>query len=233
MAGKDITIKAADGGSFTGYLAMPPAGKGPGIVVIQEIFGVNQVMRDLTDGFAAAGYVALCPDLFWRQEPGIQITDKTDAEWKRAFALFQGFDLDKGVQDLASTLAHLRKVPGCAGKVGCVGYCLGGRLAYLMGARTGIDAAVGYYGVYIQEHLGEAKNIKKPIMLHVAEKDQFVPPEAQTKIRDGLKGNKLVTIHTYAGMDHAFARVGGAHYDKAAADLANKRTADFFKANLA
>mgnify|MGYP001553968031 CR=1 FL=1 len=233
MAGKEITIKAADGGSFMGYLAMPPAGKGPGIVVIQEIFGVNQVMRDLTDGFAAAGYVALCPDLFWRQQPGIQITDKTDAEWKRAFELFQGFDLDKGVQDLGSTLETLRKQPGVSGKVGCVGYCLGGRLAYLMATRTNVDAAVGYYGVYIQEHLGEAKNIKHPVMLHVAEKDQFVPPEAQAKIRDGLKGNKLVAIHTYAGMDHAFARAGGAHYDKGAADLANKRTADFFKANLA
>ncbi|HYM33569.1 MAG TPA: dienelactone hydrolase family protein [Candidatus Cybelea sp.] len=232
MAGTEIKIKAADGGSFMGYLAKPKSGKGPGIVVIQEIFGVNKVMRDLTDGFAAAGYVALCPDLFWRQQPGIQLTDKSEAEWKRAFELFQGFNIDKGVADLGSTLDALRKVDGCTGKAGCVGYCLGGRLAYLMAARTGIDASVGYYGVYIQEHLGEAKNIKKPLMLHVAAKDQFVPPEAQAKIRDGLKGHAQVTIHTYANQDHAFARVGGDHYDKAAADLANQRTADFFKKNL-
>jgi carboxymethylenebutenolidase len=232
MAGSEITIKAADGGSFMGYLAKPKSGKGPGIVVIQEIFGVNQVMRDLTDGFAAAGYVALCPDLFWRQKPGIQLTDKSDAEWKRAFELFQGFDIDKGVADLGATLDACRKIEGCSGKVGSVGYCLGGRLAYLMATRTSCDASVGYYGVYIQEHLGEAEKIKKPLMLHIAEKDQFVPPEAQAKIREGLRKHAQVTMHVYAGQDHAFARVGGQHYDKTAADLANSRTAAFFKQHL-
>ena len=232
MAGSELTIQAADGGSFMGYLATPAAGKGPGIVVIQEIFGVNKVMRDIADGLASQGYVALCPDLFWRQEPGIQITDQTEAEWKRAFELFQGFNIDKGVQDLASTLKHLRGLPACVGKVGAVGYCLGGRLAYLMATRTDVDASVGYYGVYIQDHLDEAANIKHPLMLHMAEKDQFVPPEAQAQIVAGLKGNANVTLHSYAGMDHAFARVGGAHYDKASADLANKRTADFFAAAL-
>ncbi len=232
MAGTEITITAADGGSFMGYLATPAGGKGPGIVVIQEIFGVNKVMRDLTDGYAAAGYVALCPDLFWRQEPGIQITDQSEAEWKRAFELFQGFDVDKGMADVASTIAHLRRTSGCSGKVGTVGYCLGGRLAYLAAARTDADASAGYYGVYLQEHLDEAKKITKPLLLHMAEKDQFAPPEVREQVVAALKGNPHTTIHVYPGMDHAFARVGGAHYDKAAADLANRRTADFFTAAL-
>jgi carboxymethylenebutenolidase len=227
----DITITGKDG-KFSGYLAKPKSGKGPGILLIQEIFGVNKVMRDLADGFAGQGYIVLCPDLFWRQEPGIQITDKTDAEWQRAFGLFKGFDQAKGVEDLKTTLAALRKTDGCTGKVGSVGYCLGGKLAYSMATHSDADANVGYYGVGIEGALGEAKNIKKPLMLHIAEKDQFCPPEAQKAIKDGLKGNSHVTIHTYAGMDHAFARVGGAHYDKEAADTANKRTAEFFKKSL-
>jgi carboxymethylenebutenolidase len=228
----EVTIRAADGGSFKAYLATPKSGKGPGIVLIQEIFGVNKVMRDLADGYAAQGYVVMCPDIFWRQEPGVDITDQTKAEWDKAFKLFQGFNVEKGVDDLKATLAALRSHAACTGKVGSVGYCLGGKLAYLMATRSDSDADVGYYGVGIQDLLGEAKSIKKPLLLHVANKDGFVPPEAQAKVKAALKGNSLVTIDDYSEQDHAFARVGGEHYDKAAADLANKRTADFFKKHL-
>lgn len=228
----EVTIKAKDGGSFTGYLATPKSTPAPGIVLIQEIFGVNKVMRDLADGFAANGYSALCPDLFWRQDPGIQLTDQTDAEWGRAFELYQGFNEVKGAEDLAATLAVLRGHAACNGKAGSVGYCLGGKLAYLMATRTDADCNVGYYGVGIEAALDEAKKIKKPLMLHIAEKDQFCPPEAQKKIHAGLAGNAQVTIHDYAGVDHAFARVGGAHYDKAAATQANERTAAFFAKHL-
>lgn len=224
----DIKIKAENGGTFSAYQA---GSGGPGIVLIQEIFGVNKVMRDLADGYAKQGYTVLCPDLFWRQEPGIQITDKTQAEWDKAFELFKGFDQAKGVEDLIATLAHLRTLPG-AKKAGCVGYCLGGQLAYLMETRSDVDCAVSYYGVGLDGLLGEAKSIKKPLLMHVAEKDRFVPAEAQKKIKDTLSKNPLVTIHTYPGQDHAFARVGGEHYNKQAADLANRRTAEFFKKNL-
>jgi carboxymethylenebutenolidase len=229
----DVTIHAADGGRFSAYIATPKSGKGAGILLIQEIFGVNKVMRDLADGFAAQGYTVMCPDLFWRQEPGIDITDQSEAEWKKAFALYQGFSVEKGVDDLKATLAALRKHSACTGKVGSVGYCLGGKLAYLMATRSDADANVGYYGVGIQDSLGEAKNIKKSLTLHIAGKDQFVPPEAQAKIKQGLQTNPMVTLYSYPEQDHAFARVGGQHYDKAAADLANKRTADFFKQHLA
>ncbi|MET4698324.1 carboxymethylenebutenolidase [Constrictibacter sp. MBR-5] len=226
------TIKAADGGSFSAYVAMPKAGKGPGVLCIQEIFGVNKSMRDIADMWASEGYIAVAPDLFWRQEPGVDITDQTEAEWNKAFALYKGFDVEKGIDDLKATLAAMRAMPECTGKVGTVGFCLGGFLAYMMACRSDADANVGYYGVGIQDKLGEAHAISKPLMLHIAEADKFVPPEAQAKIVDGLSGNPLVTIHTYPGMDHAFARIGGQPYDKDAADAANGRTAELFKSAL-
>jgi carboxymethylenebutenolidase len=229
----DVKIAARDGGSFTGYLAKPASGRGPGVLVIQEIFGVNAVMREIADAMAKQGYVALCPDLFWRQEPGIQITDKTDAEWKRAFALFNGFDLDKGIDDLKASLDALRKTSGCTGKAGTMGFCLGGKLAYLMATRSSADCNVAYYGVGIEDMLGEAAKIAKPLLMHIAEKDQFVPPEAQKKIKEGLKANRHVAIHSYPGVDHAFARIGGQHWNAQAAALANQRTAEFLKKNLA
>jgi len=228
----DITIAARDGGSFSAYLATPAGGSGPGVLICQEIFGVNHVMRALADGFAADGYVAICPDLFWRQEPGIQITDKTQAEWDKAFALYQGFDEDKGAEDLIATLAHMRTLDACTGKVGSVGFCLGGKLAYLMATRSDADCNIGYYGVGIDGALDEAANIKTPLMLHIALKDEFVPAEARQKIHAALDDNPLVTLHDYPDVDHAFARVGGAHYDAAAAGLANGRSAAFLQANL-
>ncbi len=231
MTGTEITIDGPDG-SFMGYLSAPASGKGPGVVVIQEIFGVNKPMRLICDGLAAEGFVALCPDLFWRIEPGIQLTDKTEEEWKQAFDLFGKFDPDAGVKDIGTTITHLRGVDGVNGKVGSIGYCLGGLLAYLTAARTDCDASVGYYGVGIQDRLDEQSNISRPLLLHVAEKDEFVPPEAQTKVKDGLAANTNVTIHSYAGLDHAFARPGGQHYDETGANLANQRTDEFLHAHL-
>jgi carboxymethylenebutenolidase len=228
----EVTISLQGGESFMAYLATPSSGSGPGIVLIQEIFGVNQVMRDIADAHAANGYTVICPDLFWRQEPGIQLTDQTEAEWGRAFELYQGFDEAAGVDDLNATLSYIRGHDACAGKVGSVGYCLGGKLAYLMATRTDADCNVGYYGVGIENALDESSNINTPLMLHVAEKDQFCPPEAQAKIHEALDNHGQVTIHDYASMDHAFARVGGEHYDKASADQANERTAAFFKQHL-
>ena len=228
----DINIQGADG-SFGAYLATPASGSGPGLLVIQEIFGVNQVMRDLCDNFAAQGYIAVCPDLFWRQQPGIELSDMTEAEWGRAFALYQGFDMDQGVADAGAALEQLRGSDGCSGKVGAVGYCLGGMLAYLVAARTKADASVGYYGVGMQDALGEAGNISAPHMMHLAELDKFCPPEAQSAIKDGLAANTSVTIHSYPNVDHAFARTGGEHFDAAAANEANTRTAEFFAQNLA
>jgi carboxymethylenebutenolidase len=230
MSGKEITINAADGGNFMGYLAPPPSGNGPGVVVIQEIFGVNDVMRGLADSFAKAGYMAFCPDLFWRQEVGIQLTDSSEEEWERAFELFNGFNFDKGVQDLDSTIETLRDLDGCSGKVGTVGFCMGGRLAFLTATRTKADAAVSYYGVMLTEHIGET--INAPLILHVPTEDQFVSPEQQAEVRAALEGNDKVTIYDYQGQGHAFARVGGQHYHQASAEAARERTLDLFKTYL-
>lgn len=230
MSGKTITIKGPDG-TFSGYLATPASGTGPGIVVIQEIFGVNKVMRDICDDLAAQGFVALAPDLFWRIEPGIDITDQTDAEWAKAFDLFGKFKSDTGIIDIKATIDALR--PLTNGKVGAVGYCLGGLMAYLTACHTNIDASVGFYGVAINTRLADASGIKKPLMLHIAGKDEFVNPDAQKEMHAGLGTNALATLHDYPDCDHAFARVGGKHYDKEAATDANARTLAFFKKHLA
>ncbi|WP_168072993.1 dienelactone hydrolase family protein [Caulobacter sp. SSI4214] len=226
-----LTITTPDG-DFSAYVARPEADKAPAILVIQEIFGVNKVMRDICDGLAAQGYVAVCPDLFWRIEPGIDITDQSEAEWKRAFELFNAFDVDTGVNDIAATITAIRAMPGVEGKVGAVGYCLGGLLAFLTATRTDADAAVSYYGVGIEKHVGEAEKLNHPLLMHIAEKDQFVPPEAQQVILQALKDHPQIEIHTYPGRDHAFAREGGAHYDTGDAAKANALSLAFFKKAL-
>ena len=231
MPSETITLTVPDG-AFSAYVARPAASPAPAVVVIQEIFGVNQVMRDIADRLAEQGYLAVCPDLFWRIEPGIDITDQSEAEMKKAFELYNAFDVDKGVEDIDATIDAVRADPGCNGKVGAVGYCLGGLLAFLTAARTGSDATVAYYGVGIEKHLAAEEQIVHPLMLHIAEQDGFVPPEAQALIRQTLKDHPQITIHTYPGRDHAFARTGGENYDAADAKAANDRTAAFFKVNL-
>jgi carboxymethylenebutenolidase len=228
----DITINGRDG-DFSAYLSLPAGGSGPGLLVIQEIFGVNPSMRRMCDDFAAQGMVALCPDIFWRQEPGIQITDKTDEEWAKAFQLFQGFDVDTGVGDLRDALAALRALDSCSGKAGSVGYCLGGKLAFLMATRSDADCNVGYYGVGLDELLGEAGSIAHPTMLHVAEADEYCPKEIQEKLAAAFADHPLVTLHSYPGMPHAFARVDGIHHHAEEAALANGRTYAFLKQHLA
>ncbi|MEW6126612.1 MAG: dienelactone hydrolase family protein [Acidobacteriota bacterium] len=227
-----VTIQSFDGQEFSAYLALPKSQPAPGIVLLQEIFGVNEVMRSLADWYAGRGFAVICPDLFWRQEPGIQLTDKTEAEWARAFELYQGLDEAKAIEDAKAALHFLRAHPACTGKVGSVGFCLGGKLAYLMATRSDADASVGYYGVGIERALDEAVNIKQPLMLHIAEKDQFCSAEAQAKIHAALDDNPLITIHDYAAQDHAFARIGGKHYNPDAAELANLRSVEFFVRHL-
>lgn len=228
-----LTVTAADGGTFDAYVSMPDTDMPVGaIVVIQEIFGVNAVMRDICDQLAQTGFIAVCPDLFWRQKPGIQLTDKTEEEWAQAFDLYKGFDVGLGVIDLKATVKAVREMDGCTGKVGTLGYCLGGRLAFLMACRSDTDCNVSYYGVALDEHLNEADNIMQPLLMHVAEKDKFVPPAAQQKIVERFRDSNLVQVNVYEGQDHAFARVGGEHYDPEAARLANFRTADFLATYL-
>jgi carboxymethylenebutenolidase len=221
--GQTIQIDTQDG-SFSSYLATPAAGKGPGIVLCQEIFGVNATMRQVADYYAEEGYTVLVPDLFWRIARGIELTDK-GADFQRALGLYQQFDEDKGVQDVGAALAVLRQRPECVGQTGVLGFCLGGKLAYLAACRLpDVACAVGYYGVGIEHALAEADKIRGRLVLHVAERDGFCPPEAQARIRAALEGRANVELYVYPGMDHAFARSGGEHFDKASALMAHQRS---------
>lgn len=225
---------ATPDGDFSAYVARPEGpGPWPFLVVIQEIFGVNAVMRDLCDRYAAdLGVLAICPDLFWRIQPGIDITDQSEAEWAQAFSYFKAFDIDKGIADIERTIAVARASLDCSGKIGAVGYCLGGLLAYLTAARTDVDASVGYYAVGLEGRLGEAAAIRRPMMLHMAGRDGFVKPEARNETLRAFEGQPLITCHLYPDRDHAFARPGGAHFDAADAALANQRTADFLRERI-
>lgn len=227
-----IDIPAADGsGSFRGYLALPSAGTGPGLVLAQEIFGVNATMREVADAFAEEGYVVLVPDLFWRQQPGIEL-GYTPEDWQRAFALYKGFDEARGVDDIQATITVLRARPELTAGVGVVGYCMGGKLAYLAACRTDADVAVGYYGVGIEAALDEATRVKVPLLLHIAEKDGFCPPEARAQIAQALGGHPRVQLQVYPGVDHAFARPGGEHYHRSSALLAHERSIATLKAAI-
>ena len=185
----------------------------------------------MCERYAKEGFVALAPDLFWRMQPNVDLGYSPE-EWQKAFDFMKRFDIDKGIEDIAATVKHLRGMKECAGKVGAIGYCLGGKDAFLTAARTDVDCTVAYYGVGLDQNLGEKNKIRKPLMLHIAERDQFVPPEAQAKIKAGLKGAKGVEVYSYPGVDHAFARINGDHYDKNAAELANKHTLEFLKKHL-
>jgi carboxymethylenebutenolidase len=224
------TIKSFDGDEFDGYLALPASGYGPGIVVLQEIFGVNDYVRSVADWFAAHGFVALAPDLFWRLERGVQLTG---ADWDKAIDFYQRVDEEKAVEDAAAALDALRQHPACSGRVGGVGFCMGGNLAYLLSTRFKPDCAVGYYGVSIEKSLDEASKLTSPLLLHIAGRDKFCPPEAQAEIHKVFGGNPLVTLHVYPDRDHAFGRTGGEHYHAADAELANLRSLEFFVAHLA
>jgi carboxymethylenebutenolidase len=233
-----ITIRSSAGEEFAAYLALPngPSGpassQAPGLVLLQEIFGVNHDMRAVADWFAARGFVVACPDLFWRQQPGVELTDGRDEDRKRAFELYGGLDEAKAVEDAATTLAFLRRHPACNGKVGTFGFCLGGKLAYLMATRSDADCSVGYYGVGIESALDEASRISCPTMLHLAGADQHCPPAAQAQIHQALDNHPLVTLHVYPEQGHAFGRPSSARYNTSAAELAHLRTLEFLVRNL-
>lgn len=228
----EVTIRAEDGGEFSAYLSLPQINKGkvPGIIMMQQIFGVNPEMRGFTDDFAAQGYVAICPDLFWRQQPGVQLIPGQGDAFQKALGLAQKIDHGKAVDDLKATMAFLRAHPACNGKIGTVGYCLGGLLAFLMAARSDADCNVGYFGVGIEKEIADAAKVARPLMLHIPEKDRHVPAAAQAIVTEALKGR--AQLHLYPDADHAFNRVGAASYDAAVTMLAYDRTASFLKQHL-
>ncbi len=232
MAGT-ISIQAGDGsGSFSAHVTEPKATPAGTVVLIQEIFGVNQAMRDAAAWVADLGFLAVCPDLFWRIEPGVDISDKTDAEWKKAFELFSTFDEQKGVEDIKATLQSARKLPGCNGKVGTIGYCLGGRLAFMMAEQSDADVNISYYGVGLDSLLSDLDKITRPLVIHIAGQDEFFPADGRTKVIEATKKQRNIACYVYPNANHAFARVGGIHWDGRSAAIANGRSAEALVAAL-
>ena len=231
--GEMIDVAALQGeGSFKAYRADPAAKPTAAIIVIQEVFGVNPGIRQKCDRLAEQGYLAIAPDLFWRIAPGVELNPDVPEELQKGLDLFGQFDQDAGIRDIEATIRKARDLLGGAGKVGAVGYCLGGRLAFMTACRTDIDAAVGYYGVGIDGLLGEKHAIANPVMLHIAGDDGFVDKATQQKMHEGLDDHPKVTLHDYPGEDHGFATEMGDRRSPKAADLADQRTAAFFAEHL-
>ena len=227
------TIPTLEGNaSFGAYVARPEGSPRGAIIVIQEIFGVNPGIRQKCDKLAAEGWLAVAPDLFWRLQPETSLDPDVESEFQAALDLMGKFNQDIGIDDIEATIHHIRRTLGVA-KVGCVGYCLGGRLAYMAAARTDIDASVGYYGVGIDGLLGEKHAIANPLMLHIPTEDGFVSRETQAAMHAGLGDHPRVTLHDYEGLDHGFATEHGKRRVEDAANLADSRTTAFFTEHLA
>ncbi|GAO40089.1 putative dienelactone hydrolase [Sphingomonas changbaiensis NBRC 104936] len=229
-----IEIETLDGHSrFQAYVAEPDGTPKAAVIVIQEIFGVNEGIRRKCDHWASLGYLAVAPDLFWRLQPGVELDPDIPSQFQIALGLMGNFDQDTGIRDIEATIKAARQRLGGTGKVGCVGYCLGGRLAFMTSARTDIDASVGYYAVGIDNLLREKHAISRPLMLHIAGADHFVGPEAQKAMHDGLDNHPKVVLHDYPGLDHGFATEMGKRRNDEGARLADGRTEAFFAQNLA
>lgn len=217
--------------NFDTYVARPEGAPKAAIVVIQEIFGVNAGIRRKCDQFAEDGYLAIAPDLFFRLERNVELDPDIENEFNKALDLMGKFDADQGIRDIEATIKWARSEGGVE-KVGAVGYCLGGKLAYMTAARTDSDASVGYYGVMIDQMLNEAKAIANPLMLHIPTADHFVDADAQKAMHEGLDDHDKVTLYDYEGLDHGFATTFGERRDEEGAQLADKRTAEFFAQHL-
>ena len=226
-----ISIEDPDG-AFGAYVARPRTLPAPAVVVLQELFGVNADIRKTCDELAEQGFIAVAPDLFWRQEPGVDLSVTSEPDWQHGLRLYQAYDRDAGAADVKDTADSVAKLPECTGKVAVLGYCLGGLMTFLTAVRFGVDAAAVYHGGDTEKYLGEVDRLHAPLLMHLAEEDEFISKPAQTEIKKALANKPNVTVWSYPAQRHAFSRHNGAHYNAAAAALANRRTGEFLNQQL-
>src|ERR1700732_4412125 len=226
-----ISISGHDG-TFGAYIARPKALPAPAVVVLQELFGVNDDIRETCDELAEQGFIAVAPDLFWRQEPGVDLSVTSEPDWQHGLRLYQAYDRDAGAKDVKDTANVVAKLPECTGKVAVLGYCLGGLMTFLTAVRYGADAAVVYHGGDTEKYLGEVGGFDGPLLMHLAEEDEFISKPAQAEIKAALASKANATVYSYPGQNHTFSRHGGAHYNAEAAALAHERTNAFLNRQL-
>jgi carboxymethylenebutenolidase len=226
-----ITIEGRDG-EFSAYIARPKVLPAPAVLVLHEVFGVNTDIRKHCDELAEQGFIAVAPDLFWRQEPGVDLSVTSEPDWQHGLRLNQAYDRDAGARDVKDTANVVAKLPGCIGKVAVLGYCLGGLMTFLTAARYGVDAAVVYHGGDTEKYLGEVNGLHAPLLMHLAEEDEFISKAAQAEIKTALTSKPNATVYSYPGQRHAFSRHNGTHYNAGAAALANGRTSEFLHQQL-
>ena len=227
-----ISIEGLDG-TFNAYIARPKTLPAPAVVVLQELFGVNADIREHCDELAEQGFLAVAPDLFWRQEPGVDLSVRSEADWAHGLRLYGAYDRNAGAKDVSDTVNAIRNLKECNGKVALLGYCLGALMVFITAARyDGIDAAVAYHGSDTEKYLGEVDGLRAPLLMHLAEEDEFIPKAAQADIKTALAMKPKTTVYSYPGQNHAFSRHSGSHYNAAAAALANERTSEFLHQQL-
>jgi len=226
-----ITIGGRDG-AFGAYIAQPKVLPAPAVVILHEVFGVNSDIRKTCDELAEQGFIAVAPDLFWRQEPGVDLAVTDEADWQHGLRLYQAYDRDAGAKDVKDAADVVAKLPECIGRVAVLGYCLGGLMTFLTAARYGVDAAVAYHGGDTEKYLDEIDGLDAPLLMHLAEEDEFISKPAQAAIKAALASKPNATVYSYPGQHHAFARHNGTHYNAAAAALANERTSEFLHQQL-
>lgn len=226
-----ITIEGRYG-AFGAYISRSKALPAPAVVVLHEVFGVNADIRKTCDELAGQGFVAVAPDLFWRQEAGVDLSVISEPDWQHGLRLYQAYDRDAGARDVKDTTSAVANLPECTGKVAVLGYCLGGLMTFLTAARYIVDAAVVYHGGNTEKYLGEVDGLNAPLLMHLAEEDEFISKPSQAEIKAALARKPNATVYSYPGQHHAFARHDGTHYNAAAAALANGRTSEFLDQQL-
>jgi carboxymethylenebutenolidase len=219
-------------GAFGAYITRPKTLPAPAVVVLQKLLGVNADIRKHCDELAAQGFIAIAPDLFWRQEPGVDLSVTSEADWQHGLRLYQAYDRDAGARDVTDTVESIARLPECTGKVAVLGYCLGALMTFLTAVRYDVDAAVAYHGGDTDKYLGEVDGLHAPLLMHLAEEDEFISKPAQAAIKAALASKPNATVYSYPGQRHAFSRHDGAHYNAEAAVLANRRTSEFLNRQL-